>query len=227
LKEVCLVSALTLGLVSVGCCDRTTRRVPDHLANPHPGYILEVSRVTRDSEGKSVQLDTVDVRDQRGTCVRDDTLVICNASEHFGFMVEISNAGDAELRVLWPNGSYVDERQRRHVLFRQPVGPLPHPDRLKPSEPIVLRNGSTVRDIVVPIDKQYVIAYGCREYTEFHEPLIPASPRGLSEAALKDYIADLAKRQVPVKLVLPILVGKDVRTYTFWLVLRQRYGLAE
>lgn len=216
---------LVMWLGANACCDREGRRIQPHWLRVPDPYSLSLETAQRVQSGMTVEkILFAPIRDQRGNCLERAEMSICISNVNYGFWLDLTNKSGKPMRILWPAARYVDELGNGHELFRQPMNPLPSPEAMKPSAPVTVSPGGHINDIIAPIYKSYMVAFGCREYTSYREPLVPTRLDDKNEQQMKTYVDDLAKRQVPVKLMLPIEIDGQRYDYTFTFVLKPRWA---
>ncbi|MGH9458890.1 MAG: hypothetical protein ACRD2J_14750 [Thermoanaerobaculia bacterium] len=145
--------------------------------------------------------------------------------ERYGFWLDLKNNNESPVRVLWPAARYLDEAGTAHAVYAQPMDPLPAPDEMrKGTAPTQLGTGERLDYVVAPIYKASVIQYDFYERGPFHAPLIPTDLMNLQrfpdEAAIEGYMENLAERQVPVRLLLPIEVDGTRYEYALTFIVR-------
>lgn len=208
------------------CCDRHARRIqPFWLRVPDP-YSLSLEAAERVHEHSVLeQIRFQPIRDQRGNCADETEMLVCISNVNYGFWLDVTNKAGNPIRLLWPETRYVDEAGKPHEVYAQERGALPDErDKLKLPPPQPVNPGQRVRPTVVPIYKQYMVASGCSNLYPYSEPLIPSRLGDKNEQQMKAYVDDLAKRHVPVKLVLPIEIDGARYDYTFTFVLKDRWA---
>jgi len=150
---------------------------------------------------------------------------VCISNVNYGFWLDLTNKAGESIRVLWPMARYVDELGAAHTLYAQQRGALPDErDKLRPPPVEIIEAGARSRPTVVPIYKQYLVASGCRDLYPYSEPLVPTRLDDKNEQQMKAYVDDLAKRQIPVKLLLPFEIDGKRYDYTFAFVLKDRWA---
>jgi hypothetical protein len=218
-----LLITIAAWLLAGACCDTTTTRIPAHYLNILEGLSFAPTSVTRlDDAGKQELTFQSDFfigtfQDQ------DIQWSFSQANYPYGFWLEIDNRNNREIRLLWPDARYVDERGAAHEVYSQPRGPLPDdPTGLTSTPTQILRPTEISRPTVVPIYKQYFVASGCRNLVPYSEPLVPTTLSQLNEREARRYVDDVVHTKVPVTLVLPVQFGELRYEYTFEFILRER-----
>jgi len=218
--------AVLLLIASFGaCCDRRTKRIQSHWLQAPFDYDLFLDGTTRSTAHAVEDVAFGPVRDQRGNCAEHKELDMCIHNAGYGFWLDLTNKSGKPIRMLWPEARYVDEKGVGHEVFAQERGALPD-DRqnLRSPPPELVAPSARTRPTIVPIYKQYLVASGCRDLYPYSEPLIPTRLDDKNEQQMKAYVDDLAKRQVPVKLLLPMEIDEKRYDYTFTFVLRDRWA---
>jgi len=208
-------SLLVICAFLAGCCDKKTRRIRPYWLRTTEGYLLTVERIDQGSQ--PVLLTKRDVVD---TSFEEQGLVGTIGAQHYGFWFELTNKRSKPIRLLWPEARYVDEKGMRQDLFRHPMAALPSPSEMKISQPVTVSASERVHDVITPIYKSSMVASGCKDLISYREPLIPTKLDDKTEHQIKLYVEDLARRQVPVKLFLPIEIEGKRHDYTFTFVLK-------
>jgi len=213
---LCLVFIV---FTSGACCDRQHKRIEPHwlrttsnrylalafIQRPGPVPIggSEASRSWFENEGIAVEIGT----------------------QHYGFWLDVANRTGKPIRMVWPEARYIDEKGSIHEVFSQERGALPDDrENLRSPPAQLVASGGRIRPTIVPIYKQYLVASRCRDLFPYSEPLIPTKLSDKDEQQMKAYVDDLARRQVPVKLLLPIEIDGKRYDYTFTFVLKDRWS---
>ncbi len=222
-------SVLLLILSVYGCCDKTTRRIQPHWLMAGEPYELVPLQLSRVESNTVVELEIKQGRDTRGDPFNGEQVMGFVSVQRGGFWLDLTNKSNKPIRVLWPLARYVDELGHEHRIYAQPRGPLPDlPSEMATTDAVTVQPGERYRPTVVPVYKQRLLASGCREMVPYREPLIPTNltdvRRFPGEASVRAYVNDLAKRQAPVKLVMPVEIDGKWYQYTFSFVLRNRWA---
>jgi len=207
------------------CCDRKTRRIQPHWLRAMENYELIVIQLNRQAATEADAIEVMPVSQSHERCFHRDAIRGCIADVRYGFWLDLTNDSGTPLRLLWPEARYLDEKASSHEVFAQERGALPD-DRgnLRSPPAQVVASGGRTRPTIVPIYKQYLVASGCRDLYPYSEPLIPTKLDDKDEQQMKAYVDDLARRQVPVKLLLPIEIDGKRIDYTFTFVLKDRWS---
>ncbi len=205
------------------CCDRETKRMQPHWLSAGRGYVFDPEEISREQTSLSFK------RPYGIAYWGDERVSGTIRAQEDGFWLELTNKSDKPIRVLWPLTRYVDELGHEHRIYAQPRGPLPDlPSEMATTDAVTVQPGERYRPTVVPVYKQRLLASGCREMVPYREPLIPTNltdvRRFPGEASVRAYVNDLAKRQAPVKLVMPVEIDGKWYQYTFSFVLRNRWA---
>lgn len=215
------VAFLALGFVVLVHCDESSaRRIQPYWSRSYERYELVLSKLERGPGEAPVSF--MPVRDQRGNCFSANFLA-CVATQRYGFWLELTNTSNKPVRILWPEVRYVDELAAPHEVFWRQLS-LPLNAAKMPPKATAVQPNQTLRASIQPSYKSYWVQYNRLESGEFSEPLVPTKLEGMSEQQMKAYVDDLAKRQVPVKLVLPIEIDGVRYGYTFTFVLKPRWA---
>lgn len=217
-------SASYAALALLLSCGRSHKRMPQYYDFGH-AYSLRIAAVTVQSRKGNVELIKVTPRvDVHGEHFESKSLNGYGNSPGASLWLELTNKTNQPVRVLWPDVRYFDEKGEAHeVYWRRRSLPL-DPKKIDASTPTVLNPNETLRPTIQPTYKTYDVQYNTEESGEFSEPLVPTKLEGMSEQQMKAYVDDLAKRQVPVKLVLPIEIEGKRYDYTFTFVLKPRWA---
>jgi hypothetical protein len=216
------VLAVTVLATLDACCDRSTPRVPKHWLHVLDKTQLRPTTLERVRGMESESLAITEGTTTRGEPFFGGGIEGFVFAQPYGFWLEIANTSAKPIRILWPNARYVDERGRPHAVFRQPMNPLPPPEDMQPSSSIVVAPGSRIKDVIAPIYKSYIVAFGCAERTAYREPLVPTVLKGKTEPEVTTYIGEMLAKQTPVKLVIPTEVDGQRSDYVFTFVLRPK-----
>jgi hypothetical protein len=209
-----LVVMLVVCSFATACCDRETKRIQPHWLRTTEGYLLKTSQI----EPQQVRIIKRDVVD---TSFESSGITGVIGAQHYGFWLDLTNKNGESIRLLWPEARYVDELGKAHTVYAEQRGALPDErDKLQPPPVEFIEAGGRSRPTVVPVYKQYLVASGCRNLYPYSEPLIPTRLDDKNEQQMKAYVDDLARRQVPVKLFLPIEIDGERYDYTFTFVLK-------
>jgi len=216
------IAAAALAVLLLGaCCDRSTKTIQPHWLRAMKNYELVASQLNRGVQ--AVALEPVPLSRER--CIKDLGIDGCIRDQRYGFWLDLTNESGKPIRLLWPEARYIDEKGGGHEVFAQERGALPDDrDNLHAPPPEVVAPAGRTRPTVVPIYKQYLVASGCKDLYPYSEPLIPTRLDDKNEQQMKAYVDDLAKRQVPVKLLLPIEIDGKRYDYTFTFVLKDRWA---
>jgi hypothetical protein len=219
-------SLLLLILLLSGCCDRNTRRIQPHWLRAEEPYELVPVQLSRIVSGTVTEPLEISVgKDTRGDPFNGKEIVGFVVAQNYGFWLDLTNKGGESIRLLWPEARYVDELGTGRTVYAQRRGALPDErDKLRPPPAELIEPGGRSRPTVVPIYKQYLVASGCRDLYPYSEPLVPTRLDDKNEKQMKAYVDDLARRQVPVKLFLPIEIDGKRYEYTFAFVLKDRWA---
>lgn len=213
--------AIVLALLG-GCGEGGPKRVQRQWLRPYSDYALTLETLTRAGQPIVVR----PIVDQRGNCFEDLGLSACVSTQRYGFWLDITNKRTKPISLVWPEAKYVDERSIPRAVYAQPMGPLPGPEKMKaiPS-PWVIRPDERSNPVVAPAYKSINVRYGGYERGPYNFALIPTNLDNVQafpdEASVKRYVEDIAARQVPVKLVLPIEIDGVRYDYTFTFVLKR------
>ena len=184
-------------------------------------YEFVASHISEGTASGSTEINVMPVPQSHERCFRAAATEGCIADVRYGFWLDITNRSDKPIRLVWPHARYVDELGKTHELFAPDRGDLTVDiAQVHLSQTDTLRPGEKRRPTVMPIYKQYMV--GCKDPELFSEPLVPTRLDDKDEIATKRYVEDLAKRQVPVKLLLPVEIESIRYEYTFTFVLRPR-----
>ncbi len=219
MKVLAVALTAVVAVATSACCDKTSKRLQPHWLRTTENRYLALANVLAADKQVPVASSELSV-----SWLDHQTFDLEIGTQHYGFWLDLTNKSDRPIRLLWPDARYVDEKGVEHTLFAQERGALPD-DRahLMPPPPQGVAPSQRVRPTVVPIYKQYLVASGCRDLYPYSEPLIPTRLDDKNEQQLKAYVDDLAKRQVPVKLVLPIEIDGKRYDYAFTFVLKRRW----
>lgn len=222
MKQASLLFAILATLVAFGgCCDKETKRIQPHWLRAYEGYELNLIEIARGDTAVSFS----PILDQRGNCFKDRSLDACIARRRYGFWLDVTNQGERPVRLLWPEARYVDEDGGDHGVYHYSRTADPPANVLAPDQsPTVVARGESKKEIIAPGYKTYNVASGCRELAVFREPLVPTKLEGMSEQQMKAYVDELARKQVPVRLVLPVEIGGQRHDYMFSFVLKDRWA---
>ena len=218
---VTLVFGLTL---TSACCDKETKRLQSHWLRTLESYALSPVELERRTNEKSESLNISPGQTTQGDLFEGREISGFIFVQHYGFWFDVTNKSSRSIRLLWPEARYLDEKGVRHELFRQPMGALPPPSEMRISKPVTVEAGGRVHDVIAPIYKSYLVASGCKDLVPYREPLIPTKLDDKNEHQMKVYVDDLARRQVPVRLLLPIEIEGMRYDYTFTFVLKDRWS---
>lgn len=194
---------LIICIFLAGCCDRESVRVGDYYDFSRC-CTLEVDRILAD--GKEIA--------SGGECAQAGGSSVCLNPTHTGFLLR--NTGSSRLRLDVTNSLYRDETGRDHptLIYRMDENPATIPARdlfdLDPDE----------LSVIVPAEKAYIVAVGCRDSAWFEEPLIPWN---LSEdwTAAEEKVQSITRQGSQPELRIAIADG-DHPSFTFVMILKNR-----
>ena len=213
--------SLFLSLLASACCDRGVKRIQPHWLRVLEQYDQPLASAERRGATGNAQLKLISFPGSQQRCFESQELDGCERTQEYGFWLDLKNKGDKTVLLLWPQARFVDELGKTHEVYAPERGDLTVDIRqVHVSRTDTLEPGARRRPTIIPIYKQYMV--GCKDPELFSEPLVPTRLDDKDEIATKHYVEDLAKRQVPVKLLLPIEIEGIRYEYTFTFVLRPR-----
>lgn len=218
MKRILAIAVVAVSMSA--CCDREITPLQQHWLRVGDGFLMLLDNVRRSDE----QVDIAG-RSVIHAWFSDLGVVGDISSQDYGFWLELTNNTSTPVRLLWPDAQYVDEFGRAHGIYHYSNSVEPPNDVQAPQPPTVIPPGVLQKEIIAPGYKTYMVG-SCREAYVFREPLVPTNLSDLRrfphDASVKAYVDDVAKRQVPVRLILPVEIEGKRYDYTFTFVLRDR-----
>lgn len=208
-------------LLISACCGRGVKRVQPHWLRVLDRYDQPLAGVERSGTTGNTQVKLISFPGSQQRCFEGQELEGCERTQEYGFWLDLKNRGAGPVQLLWPQARYVDELGKKHEVYAPERGDLTvDVAQVHVMQTDTLKPGERRRPTIMPIYKQYMV--GCRHAELFSEPLVPSRLDDKNELATRRYVEDLAKRQVPVKLFLPIEIKGIRYEYSFTFVLRPR-----
>lgn len=215
---------IALILLAGACCDRSSRRIPPYfdLAEEFEFRLQSVSQRSGDvlSQASSSEVQ----RCRGGWLVNQLDLTLCVVAHRSGYWLTLENKTRMPVVVAWPDARFVDENGDKHPLYRFPLGEV-RPPRPEVGASLTLAPGQKVRDAVSPLYKSYWAVEDCKSGVWMSEPLVPTTLTGRTVEQMRNHVRDLAARQVPVKLMIPVVIDGTPIEFTFSFVLHDRWAV--
>lgn len=206
-------------LISAGLCGEKAEHPLPVYHDFGTDYSCRLMIVEERGAGRQRHLKVLARVDTKGDQFSGDRLAGFASVPGYGFWLDVTNKGQKSIRLLWPRARYIDEVGHAHTVYHYVIGDRPPSDVLTPGPPTELARQAMTRQVISPGYKTYMIEEGGEDHV-FEEPLVPTTLKGRTAAQMKAYVDDLAKRQVPVKLMLPVEIDGVRYDYTFTFLLK-------
>src|SRR5581483_3887743 len=215
MKHAKVVAAALLqwtSLMSMAACNRSVRHWQPYYSFGKD-YLLYPALIERRA---AYETEIVTFERQGINASMSDSGVVSTASaQSADFWLEVTNTNKTAICVLWPEARYIDEVGQAHLLFWRSASLPLDARKIEATTPTVLLPNQTLKATIQPVYKTYDVRYNRYESGEFSEPLVPTKFDHMTQQQVKAYIDDLARRQVPIKLLLPIEIRGVRFDYTF------------
>lgn len=214
---------IALILFAGACCDRTNRRIPPYFDLAEE-FEFRLESVSQKAGSVLSQASSSEVQRCRGGWLVDQLdFNICVVANRNDYWLTLENKTGRPVMVEWPDALYVDENGNKHPVYRFPLGGV-QPPKPEVGASISLAPGQKARDVVRPLYKSYWAVEDCKSGVWMSEPLVPTTLTGRTVEQMRNHVRDLAARQVPVKLMIPVVIDGTRVEYTFSFVLHDRWA---
>ena len=161
------------------------------------------------TNGLSLELESVEHEGEGyhgGTAYQDSLIMIKweYSTTSLGFTLQ--NLSNKTIKVIWEEASYIDEKGQSNRVMHNGVKYI---DRSQSQPPTTIIRGSTISDMIVPVDK---VGYASGQYGGWYtRPIFETNAWSASET-LKMYDALRGKT---VSVLLPIVYEGRTREFIF------------
>ena len=212
---------IVVGALSTALCSNESSRAIPTFYDFGTDYSFRLSAVNESGIDGLSHLRVFERVDTRGDRIDGERIAGFASVPGYGFWLDVTNKTGKPIRLLWTDARYIDEVGQRHTVYHYVIGERPPSDLLTPGAPTELAPGATTRQVVSPGYKTYMIEEGGEEHV-FEEPLVPTTLKGRAPEQMKAHVDDLARRKIPVKLLLPMDIDGKRYEYIFTFGLKPR-----